>query len=204
MLHSLEPPTRTRTPRYQMVAVAASAGGVAALSEVIGSLPPGFPLPVVIVQHRTARLPHLLGPLLARRTHLRVKTVEEGEPLQPGTVYVAPPDLHVVVSADRTLRLHNGTRIRHVLSSANPLFESAALATEGAVIAVVLTGSGHDGTDGVQAVKAAGGFVVVQEPSTAEYRGMPSSAVAAGAVDEVLPLARIGPRLCALAAEARE
>jgi chemotaxis response regulator CheB len=180
------------------VLLAASAGGVPALLSIVSGLPAGFPAAVVIVCHRTARLPSLLPELLARRTALKVRPVEQGDPLEAGTIYVAPPDLHVVVEPDRTLALTNGRRIRFSRSSANPLFESAGRVFGDRVVAVVLTGGGADATDGVQAVAAHGGIVIAQDPSTSQASSMPLSAIATGCVQLVVPLADIATTVVGL------
>jgi two-component system chemotaxis response regulator CheB len=177
------------------VLLAASAGGVIALQRVISGLPAGFPAAVVVVCHRTSRLPSLLPGLLARTTTLRVREVKQGDALEEATVYVAPPDLHVTVQPDRTLALSDGRRISFVRSSANPLFESAGRVFGGRAVAVVLTGGGADATDGVQAVAAHGGIVVVEDPTTASFSGMPRSAIGTGCVDIVLPLPDIAPAI---------
>lgn len=182
---------------YGLVVIAGSAGAIGALRQVLASLPADFPLPVVIVQHRSARHRDLLPDVLARHCALPVHTVAEGERITPGAVYLARPDRHLVVNPDRTFGLTDGHRIKHLLSSANPLFTTAA-GVLGPVIGIVLSGSGTDATDGVQAVKAAGGMVVVQDESTAEYFDMPRSAIESGVVDRVLPVERIGPLLVEL------
>jgi two-component system chemotaxis response regulator CheB len=177
------------------VVIGASAGGLEALTRVLSALPAGFPAAIVIVQHRTPDKPSLLEPILARRTRLIVTTAHEGEVLAPGVVYVAAPDLHVTVGAEGRLAYHDGTRIRGVRSSANPLFESAAEVFGSRLIAVVLSGSGMDATNGVQHVKARGGTVIVQDRATAGHFGMPGSAILTGAVDQVLPIDAIAPAL---------
>jgi two-component system chemotaxis response regulator CheB len=182
-------------PPYDMVVMAASYGGINALREVLGGLPADFPVPVAIVQHRTANPPNVLSKVLGRFTPLAVKTAEEGETMRPGTVYLAPPDLHLYVQRDGVCHLFDGQKIRNVRSSANPLFNSAADAFEGRVIAVVLTGLDSDGTDGVQSVKARGGMVIAQDEATSAAFGMPGSAIATGCVDRVLTLGEIGPAL---------
>lgn len=184
---------------YDIVVLAASAGGVSALGDVVAGLPADFPLPLVVVQHRSAEAKSFLDEILARRTRLRVKNVLSGEALQPGTVYVAPPNRHVTLRPDGTFALVNGRRIRHVQSSANPLLESAASVLRGRVLAVVLTGYGSDGTDGVQSVKAWGGTVIAQDRASSQAFGMPLSAIRTGAVDLVLPLNDIAPMLVRLA-----
>jgi two-component system chemotaxis response regulator CheB len=189
---------RPETP-YDLVAIVASTGGVKALEEILAWLPADFPVPIAVVQHRSTQHPNLLARVLGRHTELTVKLAEEGEVLQPGKVYLAQPDLHLVVNDNRTLGLRNGHRIRHVLSSGNPLFESAAQALGERVIAIVLTGYDSDGTDGVQAVKNAGGTVIAQDEASSQAFNMPRSAIETGCVDRVLALGEIGPALVQLA-----
>jgi two-component system chemotaxis response regulator CheB len=178
--------------------LAASAGGVTAVRHLLSTLPADLPVPIVLVQHRSAKLPFLLADVLARRTALTVKNVVEGERLQAGTVYVAPPDQHLRITMDHTVALSDGHRVRHVLSSANPLFSSVADVFHNRVIAVVLTGWGADATDGVQAVSQAGGVVIAQDQASAEQFAMPRSAIQTGCVDYILSLDEIGPVLLQL------
>jgi two-component system chemotaxis response regulator CheB len=184
---------------FDLVVMAASAGGVRAFESLLSGLPADFPLPIAIVQHRSSAHPNLMARVFSRHTRLRVKTAEQGERMQPSTVYLAPPEHHLVVDSDLRLSFVNGRKIRHVHSSANPLFESAARALPGRVIAVVLTGYDSDATDGVQAVKLSGGTVIAQDETTSERFNMPHSAIGTGCVDRVLPLPEIAPALVALA-----
>jgi two-component system chemotaxis response regulator CheB len=185
--------------RYAIVVIAGSVGGVQALQKLLGALPPDFPLPIAIVQHRSAVEPNLLPRVLGRHTALKVKIAQDGDAPRAGTVYLAPPHRHLVVQGDETLALVDGRRIRHVRSSANPLFTSAAEVFGDGVIAVVLTGGDRDATDGVQTVRHHGGFVIAQDEATSAIFGMPASAIATGTVNEVLALPRIAPELERLA-----
>lgn len=185
----------SKEPAFDLIVIAASAGGVQALQDVLSGLPADFPVPICVVQHRSLRTPDLLPGVLGRRTRLKVKRSAPGERMEAGTVYLAPVDAHLMINPDLTLALKDGTRIRHVLSSANPLFTTAAKATGKGTIGVVLTGNDSDATDGVQAIKQEGGLVIAQDRSTAQHFGMPGSAIQTGAVDYVLPLDRIGPAL---------
>jgi len=180
------------------IGIAASAGGLQALTTVLAGLPQTIPASVVVVQHRMPRQTGVLEAILARGTPLSVTTAMEGEPLRPGVVYVAKPDLHLTIQPNRRFAYTDGTRVRGVLSAANPLLESAAPAFGDRAIAVVLTGAGLDATDGVQAVKGRGGIVIVQDPARAAFVGMPSSAIRTGMVDHVLPLEAIAPALVAI------
>lgn len=186
-----------RHAHYGLVAIAASAGGVHAVRALLSALPANLPVPVVLALDSSAVEPELLSLILARVSSLPVRLVQPGLAVRPGTVYVAPRDTHLVLGPERRFEFMHGGRIRQVLPSANPLFASAAEVL-GPVVAVVLTGMGQEGTDGVQAVKAAGGAVIAQDPATARCLPLPRSAIASGAVDYVLPLDRIGPALVEL------
>jgi two-component system, chemotaxis family, protein-glutamate methylesterase/glutaminase len=157
-------------PEPWLIAIAASAGGIRAIGRVLAALPEHLPAAIVVVQHRTKTEKSYLNAILGRSSRMPVVTATEGQPIHPGLVYVARPDLHLMVSPDRHFAHRDGKRIRFVLSSANPLLESAAAAFAGRVIAVVLTGCGSDATDGVQHVKASGGVVIAQDRATSEHR----------------------------------
>ncbi|MDO9015387.1 MAG: chemotaxis protein CheB [Deltaproteobacteria bacterium] len=184
---------------YDLVVIVGSAGAIRPLLTILRALPPDYPLAVVVVQHRPSRPTDLLEPLLRRTTALPVVAVTDGARLEPGTVHLAPADLHVVARPGALLELHDGQRIAGVRSSANPLLESAAEALDGRVIAVILSGSGRDGTAGAQAVRTHGGAVIAQESTSAAFPGMPSSAHATGCVDFTLPEEEIAPTLLRLA-----
>ncbi|MFD7298103.1 chemotaxis protein CheB [Streptomyces sp. NPDC059897] len=176
---------------FSVVALAASAGGLHALVTVLGGLQADLPVPVLVVQHLDPRHRTVLADILDRRTVLRVKLAEESEPALPGTVYIAPPDRHLLVRPDGTLSLSQSELVHFLRPSADLLFESVAGAYGPRAIAVVLTGTGNDGAMGVDAVKSRGGTVIAQDPHTAEFRGMPEAAEGTGTVDFVLPLNEI-------------
>jgi two-component system chemotaxis response regulator CheB len=177
--------------RFDILAVAASAGGVHALSTFLGALPEDFPVPVLVVQHLDARHETILADILDRRSPLLVKLAEAGELAKGGTVYVAPPNYHLVVGQDGVLWLSGSERTQFVRPSADVLFESVAEAYGPRAIVCVLTGTGRDGAVGVAAVRERGGTVIAEDPETAEFSGMPSAAVHTGKVDRVLPLTEI-------------
>jgi len=183
---------------YAVVAIASSAGGLQALNKVIGRLPAGFPVPVLVVQHLDPRHETVIADILARRTELGVKLAQHGEHARPGVVYVAPPDRHLLVEADGHLALTDSELVHFVRPSADLMFESVAGSYGARAIACVLTGTGSDGAMGVSAVKARGGTVLVEDPGTAEFNGMPEAAVATGAVDFVLGLDEIAPVIIGL------
>ena len=175
----------------EIAAVAASAGGVAAVGQLMSALPEDFPVPLVIVQHLDPRHQTMIADVLGRRSKLRVKLAEDGERLCPGTAYVAPPDHHVLVGADGRLSLTHSEPVHFVRPSADLLFESLAEAYGDRAIVCVLTGTGRDGAAGVAAVHARGGTVIVEDPESAQFAGMPSAAIGTGDADHVLPLDEI-------------
>jgi two-component system, chemotaxis family, protein-glutamate methylesterase/glutaminase len=191
-------PVRSPTGGYAIVALAASAGGIPALKILLGRLPAGFPVPVLLVQHLDPRRQTVLAEVLARGTKLSVKLAEHGERPRPGLVHVAPPGRHLTVAADGAVALSDAEPVHFVRPSADVLFESAARTHGSRVLACVLTGTGQDGADGVAAVRRHGGTVIVQDPKTAQFSGMPLAALAACPDALVLPVERIGAAMCGL------
>lgn len=183
---------------YGVVAIASSAGGLRALTAVIGKLPAEFPVPVLVVQHLDRRHETVIADILARRAALKVKLADHGELAAPGVVYFARPDRHLLVEEDGRLALTLSELVHFVRPSADLLFESVAGSYGARAIACVLTGSGSDGAMGCSAVKARGGTVLVQDPAEAEFSGMPEAAVATGAVDFILGIDEIAPVIIGL------
>jgi two-component system chemotaxis response regulator CheB len=183
---------------HDLIAIAASLGGIKALGEILSALPPTFPAAIVIVQHRAVSLPNYQAQVLGRHCSLPVKFASELEQIRPGTVYLASPDTHLTIRSDRTFALVDGRKIRFLRSSANPLFSSAAEVFGKRLIAMVLTGGDKDAVAGVQDVKTAGGMVIAQDPETCENADMPRAAIATGCVDLVLPVDKIAPALVRL------
>lgn len=180
---------------FDVVAIASSAGGVTALSELLAELPSSFPATILVVQHLSPNYVSHLAEILARKAQLPVKPAENGEKSRPGTIYVAPPDQHLLISADRTLSLTQTELVHFLRPSADVLFKSIAAAYGKRAIAVVLTGTGTDGAMGVKAIHQTGGKVIVQDPQTAEFNAMPKNAIATGSVDFILPLLEIAEKL---------
>jgi two-component system chemotaxis response regulator CheB len=186
---------------FDLVLMTASAGGLSAISRVLSVLPPEFPVPIVVVQHLDPRHRSLMAEILERRTPLRVEEARDGLKLQPSTVYIAPPNEHLLVVPDGSLALSHTELVHFVRPSADLLFESGAGAYPGRAIGVVLTGTGSDGNMGVRAIAQTGGTVIAQDPKSAEFAGMPQAAIDTGGVDFILQLDEIGPALVALATD---
>jgi len=193
------PTKRSRTsPPFEIVAIAASAGGVFALTEILQKLPGNLPASIVVVQHLDPRHRSLMPQIFGRRSSLPVTSAVEGVEVERGHVYLAPPDRHMLINRDGTVSLTQTELVNFVRPSADLLFESVAAAYGERAIAVVLTGAGKDGSMGVTAIKKRGGTVIVQDEKTSEFFSMPSAAIRTGTVDFVLSLDEIASSLVTL------
>ena len=187
-------PEADREPFARLVVVGSSAGGVDALLTFVATLPSDFPAPIVVAQHLDPRRQSHLGEILSNRSVLPVRTVSGDQPLEPGIVYVIAADRDVEIS-DHALTVTAQTGASpSPRPSVDRLLATAARTFADELVAVILTGTGSDGATGAQAVKAHGGTVIVQNPDTATYPGMPL-AVPSSAIDIVADLEAIGPLL---------
>jgi two-component system, chemotaxis family, protein-glutamate methylesterase/glutaminase len=176
---------------YEAIVIGVSAGGMNALKTIFSLLPAGFSIPIIIVQHISARSNNKWIHLLGYKGHIHVKEADEKESIVPGNVYVAPPNYHLMIEKDKTFSLSIDERVSYARPSIDVLFESAADAYKDKLIGIVLTGSNNDGTKGLKHIKESGGLTIVQDPATAESGYMPSSAIAAVEVDHILSLENI-------------
>lgn len=180
---------------FNVVAIAASKGGLPAISKILSALPRDFPAAITVVQHLSPHYPSYMAEILSYRTALRVKQAESGEILRPGTVYTAVPNQHLIVNRNGTLFLSDGAKVNFSRPSASVLFQSVATSYKARAIAVVLTGKDTDGVLGVLAIKKHGGIAIAQDEATCECFDMPKSAIATGKVDLVLPVQAIASTL---------
>jgi two-component system, chemotaxis family, protein-glutamate methylesterase/glutaminase len=178
-----------------IVLLAASAGGLKALSLILSDLPEDFSAPIVVVQHISANYPSMLAQILDHRTSLIVKQAQAGDYLVAGTVYIAPPNHHLLINSDFTLSLSSSEKVHFSRPAVDVLFESVATSLFTEIIAVVLTGMDGDGAKGAVAIKKIGGTVIAQDEASSQFFGMPSSAIATGCVDLILPLDAIATTL---------
>ena len=188
------------TGTFPVIAMAASVGGLKALSVILGGLPKDFPAAIAIVMHLSPDFKSVLAEILAKRTDLVVKQAETGDVLCRGCVFIAPPNHHVSVAANRRLKLSSSdaVKIHYARPSAEPLFASVAAVFKKNAIAVVLTGGDGDGSFGVQIIKDEGGTVIAQDRPTSEDFSMPRASIETGEVDFILPLDEIAPKLIEL------
>jgi two-component system chemotaxis response regulator CheB len=186
-----------------IIVIGASSGGIDALRTIVRSLPANFSASVFVVLHVSPASPGILDEILTRAGELPAVTPGDGERIQPGRIYVAPPDRHMLIEPG-IVRLTRGPRENRFRPAVDPLFRSAAQTYGPRVIGVVLTGDLDDGTAGLWAVKRLGGTAIVQDPGDALYPSMPRSAMSHVKVDYCVPLEEIAPVLVNLTVDTSE
>lgn len=185
-------------PRINLVAIAASLGGIEALSRILEDLPSDFPAPVLVVQHIGPELPSVLDQIIQYRSAMPVKWAEDGELVKPGTVYLAVRNRHLTIGANGSLFLRTSRPVNWVRPAADVLFESVAHHYGASSLAVVLTGRLYDGMAGAVHIKRSGGWVLAQDEESSRCFEMPRAAIRSGCVDFVLPLKALSYAICSL------
>ncbi|MBW7925178.1 MAG: chemotaxis protein CheB [Burkholderiaceae bacterium] len=185
-------------PRFDAVAIGASAGGVNALISIVKALPASFAPAMLVVMHVPPERPSSLACLLGEHCALPVAEALDKQPIEAGTVTLAPSGYHMLVEPGRSIALSFDEPVLFSRPAIDPTFESAALAWRERLLAVLLTGASADGTAGAAAVRAHGGTLWIEDPATAHAATMPESALRAVGADAVVPLERIGPMLAEL------
>lgn len=182
---------------FPVIAMAASVGGMKALSVILGALPADFPAAIVVVMHLSPAHKSILAEILNKRTPLIVKQGQTGDILCPACVFIAPPNHHMLIKKGGRLELSSDSaaKVHFARPSAEPLFSSVAKVYKKKAIAVVLTGGDGDGSTGVQIIKDHGGKVIAQDRPTSEDFSMPETSIQTGDVDCILPLEEIAPKL---------
>ena len=175
----------------RVVAIASSMGGIEALTTVVSALPRDFSGAILLIQHLSPKHKSHLTSIISRHTVLNVREAEEGMSLEQGTIYVTPPNKHLIVNGNHTLSLSDAPKEHFVRPSAEYTFKSLAKSYGNRAIAIVLTGCDGDGREGVQLVSQMGGKVIAQDKETAKAFGMPSHAIDTGCVDLILPIDEI-------------
>ncbi|WP_034388779.1 chemotaxis protein CheB [Deinococcus sp. YIM 77859] len=189
--------------RQPIVVIGASAGGVEALQALASRLPTDFPAPVLMVLHIAPYSPSVLPDILNRCCALPAQHAQDGETAQPGRIYVAPPDHHLLVE-NGELAVTKGPRENRMRPAIDTLFRSAAYTHGPDVTGVILSGLLDDGTSGLWTIKRLGGQAIVQDPGDARFDAMPRSAIQHVAVDAVLSAAQIGEQLSQLVRQPRQ
>lgn len=171
-----------------IVAIGASTGGPAAVNLILKQLPKDFKIPIVIVQHITAGFSQAFADWLSQECHRMVRLAENGRRILPGDILIAPDNTHLGISTTRQVCLVDKVNYNHHRPSVNFLFDNIARAYGPRAIALILTGMGNDGCDGIKAVKIAGGKTIAQDEASSVVFGMPKAAINTGAIDEVVPI----------------
>ncbi|MCA9058701.1 MAG: chemotaxis response regulator protein-glutamate methylesterase [Planctomycetaceae bacterium] len=191
-----EAPGVRRTPGgpVEVIAIGSSTGGPNALAEVVGKLPPGLNIPIVIVQHMPALFTKLLAERLDRICPMRVREAEKGAVVRPGEIWIAPGDFHMVLRKVRNevqIDLNQNAPENSCRPAVDVLFRSVAEVYGGRSMGVILTGMGRDGTEGARVMRGKGAYIVAQDEPTCVVWGMPRAVTEAGLADRVLPLNEI-------------
>lgn len=196
------PRPRIVTSGIELVMIACSTGGPNALKRVLPNLPKNLECPVLIVQHMPPMFTKSLAESLDKLSSLKVIEASERDIPEPGVVYLAPGGKHMMLrktfgGGGKNLHLHmvDSPPVNSCKPSADVLFKSAARVVEGNVLAVVLTGMGRDGTDGVEALKKKNAFCMIQDEQSSVVWGMPQEIYNQGLADDVIPLEQIAPRI---------
>jgi two-component system chemotaxis response regulator CheB len=189
---------------YELVVIGASWGGLVALECVLSSLPQDFAAPIAVAQHRSIDSGQgALARMISSRTGRPVRDASDKDQIQPGQVYLAPADYHLLVEPG-SFALSVDAAVQHSRPSVDVLFDSAADVYGERLIGVLLTGANDDGAHGIARIKRRGGFTIAQDPATAKRRAMPDAAIATGCVDRIVALHAIGPLLAELAGQGRQ
>lgn len=186
---------------YEAIVIGVSSGGMNALNYILSTLPAVFSIPIIIVQHVSARSDNEWIRLLNEKSNLTIKEADEKEKIacpteqsfgrETGNVYIAPANYHLLIEKDRTFSLTIDELVNFARPSIDLLFESAADAYKDKLIGIVLTGSNNDGAKGIKRIKEYGGLAIIQDPETAESPAMPASAIAVMQPDYILSLEKI-------------
>jgi len=177
--------------KFKAIVIGTSAGGLSALSALFEKLHPDFPLPIIVVQHRTKDQKKLFEEVLQPRCKIKIKQADEKEKIEKGTVYIAPPDYHLLIENDFTFSLSSDALVLYSRPSIDVLFESAAMSYKDTLIGIILTGASSDGASGLLTIKKYGGLTIVQSPAEAEFPRMAVAAIETGSAKLILTLKEI-------------
>jgi len=177
---------------YRCITIGVSAGGTKVLTQLLPQFPANFALPIVIIQHLHPNQGNYFIQYYGQRCNLNIKEAEEKELIKAGNIYFAPPNYHLFIEDDFTFSLSVDEKVNYSRPSIDVFFMSAADVFTSQLIGVILTGANYDGANGLKKIKDFGGLAIVQDPSDAEARPMPSGAISATKVDFILPASDIG------------
>lgn len=197
-LAAVKPPVHSVNHQESIVAIGTSTGGPRALQEIITKLPGNLPCGVVVVQHMPPGFTKSLAERLNSLSSLTVKEAEQNDLIRPGVAFVAPGDYHMTVESEgnrKVVKLSQKPQIGGHRPAVDPMMESVAKVYGDRAVGVILTGMGHDGAQGMKAIKQKGGYTVAEDQSTSVVFGMPKAAIELGVIDKVLPLPAIASEI---------
>ncbi|THU39253.1 chemotaxis protein CheB [Niastella caeni] len=177
---------------FDAIVIGASAGGLYAMINIFKQLPANYPIPIIVVQHRSKDERSLLEEVLQQKCSVCIKQADEKEVIAGGCVYFAPPDYHLLVENDGTFSLSFDPPVNYSRPSIDVLFETAADVFKERLLAIILTGANADGARGMKKIRKLGGTTIAQQPDTADYPEMPKAAINTGAIQHILTPDAIG------------
>lgn len=177
--------------KYKTIVIGTSAGGLFALSVILEKLPSGYPVPLVVVQHRSKDQKGVLEEVLQIKCKISIKQADEKEKIEGGFVYIAPPDYHLLIENDQTFSLSSDEPVHFSRPSIDVLFETAAMVFKDTLIGIILTGANDDGAAGIAAVKKYGGLTIAQHPDEAQFPFMPEASIETKSVQYIWSLTEI-------------
>lgn len=183
---------------FECVIIGGSWGGIEAVGTILEKLPKNFPLPIIVVLHQHRKSGTHIPEIFERKCLLKVKEADEKESLEPGSVYIAPANYHLLIEHDRTFSLSSDKHVNYSRPSIDVSFISAAESFRDGLIGVLLTGANQDGSEGVAQIKRFGGLAIIEDPDTAKVPIMPRAALERTKVDQVLNLQDIADFLLAI------
>lgn len=176
---------------YRAIVVGTSAGGLHALTFLLNQLPPDYPIPIVVVQHRSKDQRDLFEEVLQSKCKIKIKQADEKEKIMGGYVYTAPPDYHLLVETDMTFSLSADELVLYSRPSINVLFESAAIVYRDKLVGIILTGANNDGASGISMIKKYGGLTIAQAPAEAQFPVMPGASIETKNIQHIWTLVEI-------------
>ena len=181
--------------KHKMVIIGGSAGSLDIITKIISSLPINTKTSFIIIIHRKNSNDSILVNLLSSKTRLKVKEVEDKDVINPGCIYIAPPDYHLLLEDEKNFSLDVSEKVQFSRPSIDVSFESAAEVFQSALIGILLSGANADGANGIKCIASYGGYTIVQDPATAEVPYMPAQAIKKTKVDLIADGAKIGEKL---------
>lgn len=176
---------------YRAIVVGTSAGGLHALTFLLNQLPPNYPIPIIVVQHRSKDQRDLFEEVLQSKCKIKIKQADEKEKIRGGYVYIAPPDYHLLVETDMTFSLSADEMVLYSRPSINVLFESAAIVYRDKLVGIILTGANNDGASGISMIKKHGGLTIAQAPAEAQFPVMPGASIKTKNIQHIWTLVEI-------------